>query len=234
MLSVTACSGCTLVKNCLKFDPTSLCPHRQRTNAFVPVGLAFTAQPAPGRVPDVALQLALLALNLGPNHGYSMVPKHLPIRDVLLLAPGLTLWIRAGNLSAGCTSPQWLLLTCLMLALLQGFAKCHAELGQLCGAGAGHVLEEYRAAALDQLRVVATAGTIIAKGMYSLINGTQLTPGSRGLFYVWCLASYGMFRYRSLPRRRRHSSDTARDQFAGAGLLFTAPVLAGVSLAVSR
>lgn len=148
---------------------------------------------------------------VGINVAYTLGLKHVVVLDVLLIAAGFMLRLLAGTLGLGIAPSQWLLLCGLMLTLFLGFAKRRAEMNALAGQGAGHrrVLEHYTPALLDQMMTVATAGTIISYGLYTVSPETVAVHGTKALISTVPFVLYGMFRYLYLLHRRSGGGDPA-------------------------
>lgn len=154
---------------------------------------------------------------LGLNVGYSFGLKHVVILDVFLIAAGFMLRLLAGTLGIGIAPSHWLLLCGLMVTLFLGFAKRHAELSTLAGAGAGTpgehrpVLDHYTLPLLDKMITVAAAGTLVSYSLYTVAEDTVALHGTADLIYTVPFVVYGLFRYLFLLHRRGGGGDPAQE-----------------------
>lgn len=154
---------------------------------------------------------------LGLNVGYSFGLKHVVILDVFLIAAGFMLRILAGTLGIGIAPSHWLLLCGLMLTLFLGFAKRHAELTALAGAGGGApgghrpVLDHYTLPLLDMMITVAAAGTLVSYSLYTVADETVALHGTADLIATVPFVVYGLFRYLFLLHRRGGGGDPAQE-----------------------
>lgn len=169
-------------------------------------GLALAAAASP-------LVLALVAVYLLLNAGYSLGLKHVAVLDVFIIAAGFMLRLLAGTLGIGIAPSQWLLLCGLMLTLFLGFAKRRAELYALAGDGGAHrqVLEEYDPVLVDKMITVCAACTIVSYSLYTLSPQTIATHGSDKLILTVPFVLYGMFRYLHRLHVRGGGGDPAAD-----------------------
>lgn len=141
--------------------------------------------------------LALAALYLALNVGYSVVFKHVVIVDVMVVAVGYVLRVMAGGEAVAVPVSDWLLLCTIFLALFLVVSKRRHELETLAEEAAGQrrVLSSYSLPFLDQMTNVVTASTLIAYALYTTAPETQAKFGGRAFVYTIPFALFGIFRY---------------------------------------
>ena len=169
--------------------------------------------------------LALAALYVLLNIGYSAGLKHVAILDVFIIAAGFMLRILAGTVGLGIAPSHWLLLCGLMLTVFLGFSKRRAELGT-ADAGvqdarfesgvnrerkiaARSALAGYTPALLDRMIWLSAGATLITYGLYTVDDVTILIHGTDRLVYTVPFVLYGLFRYLHLLYRRGGGADPA-------------------------
>jgi 4-hydroxybenzoate polyprenyltransferase len=170
-----------------------------------------------------AVLLALLALYVALNLGYSWGLKHVPVVDVSVIASGFMLRLLAGTVAVGITPSRWLLLTGLFVALFLGFSKRKAETFHE-PARQRAVLAHYPAALLDTYIAATMTATVITYGLYASSPEALQMHGAR-LIYTVPVVVFGMLRY-AYQVHRGCGEDVARELLrdpwivaAGAGWL---------------
>lgn len=155
--------------------------------------------------------LALVALYIALNMGYSQGLKNIVLLDVFIVSAGFMLRILAGTFGVGIEPSHWLLLCGLMITLFLGFAKRRAELNALAGQGRAHrrVLGDYDPALLDKLIGICAAGAIVSYSLYTVSEATIAAHGTNGLIVSVPFVIYGIFRYLFLLHRRGGGGDPA-------------------------
>ena len=186
--------------------------------AFVSVFLALQLS---------AASVAIIALYLCINVGYSFWWKHIAILDVFIISFGFLLRIFMGTVGLGIEPSKWLLLCGLMLTLFLGFSKRRAELLTLEQAAISDhkimrkVLDGYTPKLIDQFLGITAACTIISYSLYTVDSNTVQRFGTETLIYSVPFVVYGIFRYIYLVYHRGHGNDTAKDLLSDAHILFT-------------
>jgi 4-hydroxybenzoate polyprenyltransferase len=167
--------------------------------------------------------IALLYFSL--TFAYSFRLKHVVLLDVLVLAAGFVFRAVAGAFVIHVSISSWLILCTLMLALFLGLVKRRAELlsTQEAGTtGTRRILEEYSAAMLDQMIVIAASACLMSYALY-----TVNSPAAQSHHYLMAtipFVIYGLFRY--LYLMHRHSLGESPD----AVLLEDRPMLINILL----
>jgi len=136
--------------------------------------------------------LAYTLLNLA----YSWRLKHVPIIDILIIAAGFVLRVRAGvDLITVERFSPWLYVCTSLLALFIGFGKRRSEMVLLAEDANRHrrVLDGYTITFLDQLIVIVSATTIIAYSLYTF--SAENLPDNHLMMLTIPFVMYCLFRY---------------------------------------
>ena len=136
--------------------------------------------------------LAYTLLNLA----YSWRLKHVPIIDILIIASGFVLRVRAGvDLITVERFSPWLYVCTSLLALFIGFGKRRSEMVLLAEDANRHrrVLDGYTITFLDQLIVIVSATTIIAYSLYTF--SAENLPDNHLMMLTIPFVMYCLFRY---------------------------------------
>ena len=139
---------------------------------------------------------AICLVYFGLMLAYSFRLKHVPLVDVLVIALGFVLRVRAGVMLIEVErfSP-WLYVMTTMIALYLGFGKRRAELSLLAGDSGAHrrVLEGYTLPLLDQLITIVSSTTIIAYSLYTF--SAPSLPENHLMMITIPFVIYSIFRY---------------------------------------
>ena len=114
----------------------------------------------------------ILVTYIGMNILYTLKLKHLVIIDVMCIATGFLLRVLAGTTLAGVWASDWLIICTITLSLFLGFSKRRHEIALIGNDAENHrkVLAHYSLPFLDQMISVATATTVIAYALYTVIR----------------------------------------------------------------
>lgn len=130
------------------------------------------------------------------NLAYSLLLKHIPLIDVLVLASGFVLRVGAGvTLILVERFSPWLYVCTTLLALYIGFGKRRSEL-TLAENGVHstrRVLEGYNLTLLDQLITIVSSCTVLAYSLYTF--SAPNLPGNHTMMLTIPFVLYGIFRY---------------------------------------
>lgn len=167
-------------------------------------GVGLAAGALAGSVVLGPLFLALAALYLAINLGYTLWLKHVVILDVMAVSSGYVLRVLAGGVAAAVEVSAWLLLCTTFLALFLTFSKRRHELVLLDERAAAQrqVLDHYSRTFLDQMINVVTASTLLAYTLYVVAPETVEKFGSTALILTVPFVLYGIFRYLYLVYQR--------------------------------
>src|SRR5690606_736388 len=169
----------------------------------------------------VAWPLAAVALGyLGNNLLYSLWLKRIALLDVLLIAVGFLLRVRAGGLAIGVPVSPWLLACTGLLAGLLGFGKRAHELLQAEGAtrdprDTRQSLAGYRVGSLRWAMALLAITTCAAYALYTQDPHTVASFGTRGLVVTLPFCMLGIARFLQLavwrPREDSPTDAVLRD-----------------------
>jgi 4-hydroxybenzoate polyprenyltransferase len=181
---------------------------------------------SPGMATLMLIALGLAALTLGAwvgpelmavliayvvlNVAYTLALKRVVIIDVIAVALSFLLRILAGTVGVGIAPSPWLLMCGLMLTLLLGFGKRHAESHAATSVPGRSVLAAYSPALLDRLITVSVSGTLICYSLYTISPQTIALHGSANLVYTVPIVTYALFRYLYLLDQHRAAEDPSR------------------------
>ena len=151
-----------------------------------------------------AIGLAYVVLTAG----YTLLLKHQPIVDVVVISVGFVLRAVAGvALLPGVRLSPWLIICTFFLCLFMGFGKRRSELIELGEQASAFrkVHELYTKSLLDHMLSVTSGITVVAFLLYTLHPDTQKWIGSDYLMYTTPLVLYGIFRFSLLIQSGRAS-----------------------------
>jgi 4-hydroxybenzoate polyprenyltransferase len=112
--------------------------------------------------------LAVYALYLTTNLGYSLGAKHVPLLDVFLLSAMYVLRVLLGCALLDVEASHWLLLCSYALALFIALAKRRADIVKGFDASTRPALGGYNQAFLDQAIGISAGMTILAYALYTM------------------------------------------------------------------
>jgi 4-hydroxybenzoate polyprenyltransferase len=130
------------------------------------------------------------------NLAYSWRLKHVPIIDILIIAAGFVLRVRAGvDLITVERFSPWLYVCTSLLALFIGFGKRRSEMVLLDQNANLHrrVLDGYTIPFLDQLIVIVSGTSIIAYSLYTF--SAENLPDNHLMMLTIPFVMYCLFRY---------------------------------------
>ena len=151
-----------------------------------------------------AIGLAYVVLTAG----YTLLLKHQPIVDVVVISVGFVLRAVAGvALLPGARLSPWLIICTFFLCLFMGFGKRRSELIELGEQASAFrkVHELYTKPLLDHMLSVTSGITVVAFLLYTLHPETQERIGNDYLMYTAPLVLYGIFRFSLLIQSGRAS-----------------------------
>jgi len=144
--------------------------------------------------------LLVLALYLLLNIGYSFGLKNIPILDIMVLAAGFVLRIKAGGVVARVGISQWLMIMVFLLALFLALGKRRDDI--LVEAYSGNdvrpAISGYNLDFLNTSLAVVSAVMIMAYIMYTLSPEIIQHIGTYRLYYTGIFVFAGILRYLQL------------------------------------
>lgn len=148
--------------------------------------------------------LAILAVYLLLNVGYTLGLKQVVILDVMIIAVGFVLRVLAGGAAVGVEVSRWLLLCTIFLALFLAVSKRRHEIDLMAekATEGRRVLGHYSPAFLDQMINVVTASAVVSYALYAVAPETTEKYDTQDLVYTIPLVLFGIFRYLYLVYQR--------------------------------
>lgn len=144
--------------------------------------------------------LLILVLYLLLNVGYSLGLKHISILDIMILAAGFVLRIKAGGVIAGVGISQWLMIMVFLLALFLALGKRRDDI--LVKVSSGHevrrAMSGYNLDFLNTSLAVVSAIMMMAYIMYTLSPEVIGHMGTYRLYYTSFFVFAGLLRYLQL------------------------------------
>jgi len=135
---------------------------------------------------------------------YSMVLKHIPLLDVMVIATGFVLRVAAGVvvIKIDMLSP-WLFVATTFLALFIALGKRRAEMALLQDEAGSHrqVLQGYTKDFLDQLLTIVMSTTLMTYCLYTF--SSPIASNNQSMMLTIPFVIYGLFRYLYLIRIKR-------------------------------
>ncbi|SHL42085.1 4-hydroxybenzoate polyprenyltransferase [Chitinophaga jiangningensis] len=155
---------------------------------LVGLGLAYYVRPKYAFVVSIYFALNLL---------YSFGLKHISILDIIILAIGFVLRVKAGGIASEVAMSEWLMIMVFLLALFMAIAKRRDDVLIKLSSG-----QEMRKAAkgynLDFMNVMlalVSAVIIVAYLMYTMSPETQVRFQTYRLYYTSLFVIGGLLRY---------------------------------------
>lgn len=141
--------------------------------------------------------IAILGLYFAMNMGYSLGLKNIPILDILIVAIGFSLRVKAGGYVANIDVSVWLNLMILLLALFMAIAKRRDDilLKMETGADMRKAVKGYNVDFLNTLLAMFSAIIIMAYIMYCVSPVTIAHLGTYHLYYTSIFVMAGLMRY---------------------------------------
>jgi decaprenyl-phosphate phosphoribosyltransferase len=141
--------------------------------------------------------LFILSLYFGINLGYSFGLKNIAILDILLLASGFVLRVKAGAVITDVDASQWLIIMTFLLALFLSIAKRRDDL-LLTMATGNEMRKSMKGYSLDFLNTMMSifcAIIIVSYIMYTVDAPTLIRLGTHRLYYTGLFVIAGIMRY---------------------------------------
>jgi 4-hydroxybenzoate polyprenyltransferase len=141
--------------------------------------------------------LAILAFYFLINMGYSFGLKNIPILDILIVAIGFSLRVKAGGYIANIDVSVWLNLMVFLLALFMAIAKRRDDilLKTETGADMRKAVKGYNVDFLNTMLAMFSAIIIMTYIMYCVSPVTTQHLGTYHLYYTCIFVVAGLMRY---------------------------------------
>lgn len=128
---------------------------------------------------------------------YSLGLKHISILDIIILAVGFVLRVKAGGVASGIAVSEWLMVMVFLLALFMAIAKRRDDV--LIQLRSGQVMRKaasgYNMDFLNVMLALVSAVIIVAYMMYTMATTTIEHFGTYRLYYTGLFVIAGLLRY---------------------------------------
>lgn len=158
----------------------------------------FAVALAVGYYVDPTLQfLFVLGIYFVMNFSYSMGLKNIAILDILILAAGFVLRVKAGAVITRVDTSEWLMIMTFLLALFMAIAKRRDDmlLKLSTGASMRKSISGYNMDFLNTLLGLFSAIIIVSYIMYTVSGNTYQRLGTHRLYYTSVFVIAGLMRY---------------------------------------
>lgn len=141
--------------------------------------------------------LFILGVYFALNIGYSLGLKNIPILDILIVAIGFSLRVKAGGYIADIIVSVWLNLMVFQLALLMAIAKRRDDilLKMETGLDMRKAVKGYNIDYLNIMLAMISGITIMTYTMYCVSPVTTARLGTYHLYYTCIFVVAGLMRY---------------------------------------
>ena len=139
----------------------------------------------------------VLAIYFLINLGYSLGLKAIPILDLMLLATGFVLRIKAGSVIAYVPLSEWIVIMVFLLAIFMAIGKRRDDvlLKLSTGTDMRKSVKGYNLEFLNVLLALVCAVIIVAYLMYCMSPATIQFLGTYRLYYTCVFVMAGIIRY---------------------------------------
>jgi len=164
--------------------------------------------------------VSILACYLALNICYSLFLKRIVVADVLVLAIGFLLRIKAGGAAIQVDLSPWLILCTFFTASFLACCKRRSELALAEGSPeAREVLADYSFQILDVLIAMTASVSLMTYALYTVADETVKKFGTTGIIYTLPVVLFGMGRYIFLVYKRKAGEDPAADILKDGGVI---------------
>lgn len=139
----------------------------------------------------------VLAIYFVINFGYSFGLKNIPILDIILLAAGFVLRVKAGSVIAYIPLSEWIIIMVFLLALFMAIGKRRDDviLKLSSGVDMRKSIKGYNLELLNTLLALICAVIIVSYFMYTMSEETMTKMGTHRLYYTCLFVMAGIMRY---------------------------------------
>lgn len=141
--------------------------------------------------------LFVLGIYFVINLFYSLGLKNIPILDILILASGFVLRIKAGSVISYVALSQWIVIMVFLLAIFMAIGKRRDDvlLKLSSGTDMRKSIKGYNLELLNVLLALVCAVIIVAYFMYTMSDEVILRLGTYRLYYTCLFVLAGIMRY---------------------------------------
>jgi decaprenyl-phosphate phosphoribosyltransferase len=131
------------------------------------------------------------------NLAYSLGLKSVPILDIMLLAIGFVLRIKAGSVLSFTPLSEWIVIMVFLLAVFMAIGKRRDDvlLKLSSGADMRKSIKGYNLELLNILLALVCAVIVVAYFMYTMAPETEARMGTDRLYYTCIFVLAGIMRY---------------------------------------
>jgi len=139
----------------------------------------------------------VLAIYFFINLGYSLGLKSIAILDILLLAIGFVLRIKAGSVISYVTLSEWIVIMVFLLAVFMAIGKRRDDVLLKIGSGTDmrKSIKGYNLEFLNVLLALVCAVIVVAYFMYTMSDEVRNRLGTYRLYYTCLFVIAGIMRY---------------------------------------
>lgn len=144
--------------------------------------------------------LFVLAIYFVLNLGYSFGLKNISILDIIIIAIGFVLRVKAGAVIAHIGLSEWLTIMVFLLALFMAIAKRRDDvlIKQVSGTDMRKAVKGYNLDFINAAISLICAVTIVSYFMYTMSPEVVQRLGTHRLYYTCLFVLAGIFRYLQL------------------------------------
>jgi len=141
--------------------------------------------------------LFVAGIYFGLNLAYSFGLKTIPILDIIILAIGFVLRVKAGSVISDIPLSEWIIIMVFLLALLLSIGKRRDDvlLKLSSGTDMRKSIKGYNLEFLNVLLAFVCAVIVVAYFMYTMSEETKLRFGTYRLYYTCLFVVAGIMRY---------------------------------------
>ncbi len=141
--------------------------------------------------------LFVLAIYYLINLGYSFGLKNISILDIILLAAGFVLRVKAGSVIAFIPLSEWIIIMVFLLALFMAIGKRRDDVLLKINSGMDmrKSIKGYNLDFLNTLLSLICAVIIVAYFMYTMSDETKMRHDTHRLYYTCLFVVAGIMRY---------------------------------------
>lgn len=141
--------------------------------------------------------LFVLSIYFLINLGYSLGLKNIPILDIIILAIGFVLRIKAGSVIALVPLSEWIIIMVFLLAVFMAIGKRRDDvlLKLSSGNDMRKSIKGYNLEFLNVMLALVCAVIIVAYFMYTMSPEVQMRLGTYRLYYTCLFVMAGIMRY---------------------------------------
>ncbi len=167
--------------------------------------------------------LAIAALYVALQFGYSLWAKQYVVLDVIAVASGFVLRAFGGAVAIGVEVSPWLAFITFVLAMLLVLGRRRHELVAMGDGAARHrgVLSQYSLRLIDQMLAIVAGATLISYMIYTASAEVEAKLGTHYLYLTVPFVAFGILRYLYLVDERDEGGDPSRLLIRDRPLLIT-------------